>query len=71
MLPLHIKLGLMQNFVKTMDKTEAGFKYLATNFSRLSKAKIKEGVFIGPQIRQFLQDKEFDQTLAGKEKMAR
>ena len=61
--PLHIKLGLMKNFVEAMVKREAGFKYLAIRFLRLSEAKIKEGVFIGPQIRQFLQDREFDQTL--------
>ena len=58
----------MKNFVKAMNKTNAGFKYLATKFPRLSKAKIKEGVFIGSQIRQLLQ--EFDQILVGKEKMA-
>ena len=34
-----------------MDKTEAGFKYLATKFSELSEVEIKEGMFIGPQIR--------------------
>ena len=68
--PLHIKLEIMQNFAKAINKTKAGFKYLATNFSRLSEAKIKEGVFIGPQIRQLLQNKEFDQTLVGKEKRA-
>ena len=68
--PLHIKLGLIKNFVKAMDKTKAGFNYLATKFPRLSEAKIKEGVFIGPQIRQLLQDREFDQALFGKEKIA-
>ena len=36
----------------------------------MTEAKIKEGVFIGPQIRQFLQDSEFDQALFGKEKLA-
>ena len=66
--PLHIKLGLMKNFVKAMNKTEAGFKYLATKFSILGEAKIKEGVFIDTQIRQLFQDREFDQTLLGKEK---
>ena len=63
--PLHIKLGLLKNFVNAMDKREAGFKYLAIKFPRLSKAKIK----VGPQTKQLLQDREFDQTLDGKEKM--
>ena len=53
-----------------MDKTVVGFKYLARKFPRLSEAKIKEVVFIGPQIRQIFQDREFDQTLVGNKKMA-
>ena len=43
--PLHIKLGLMKNVVKNMDRTRSAFKYLAEKFPRLSEAKIKEGVF--------------------------
>ena len=68
--PLSIKLGLMKNFVKAMDKTGAGFMYLSRKFPRMTEAKIKEGVFIGPQIKQLLQDSEFDQALFGKEKLA-
>ena len=44
--------------------------YLCRKFPRMTEAKIKEGVFIGPQIRQLLQDCEFDQVLFGKEKLA-
>ena len=68
--PLHIKLGLMKNFVKALDKTKAGFKYLYEKFPRLSEAKIKEGVFLGPQIRELLRDGNFDHLLHGKEKKA-
>ena len=39
--PLHIELGLMENFVKATDQTESVFKYLAEKFPRLSEAKIK------------------------------
>jgi len=46
--PLHIKLGLMKNFVKGMDKTSHGFEYLRNQFPNVSDAKIKEGIFIGP-----------------------
>jgi hypothetical protein len=49
--PLHIKHGLMKNFIKAMDKNDEGFMYLKHTFSRLSYAKIKEGIFLGPQIR--------------------
>ena len=68
--PLHIKLGLVKNFVKAIDKTGADFMYLSRKFPRMTETKIKEGVFIGPQIRQLLQDSEFDQALFGKEKLA-
>ncbi|XP_065449041.1 uncharacterized protein LOC103306399 isoform X1 [Chrysemys picta bellii] len=68
--PLHIKLGLMKNFVKAIDKTQAAFKYLHGKFPRLSEAKIKEGVFVGPQIRELLRDDAFDHALRGKEKTA-
>jgi hypothetical protein len=44
--PLHIKLGLMKNFVKAMDKNGAGFMYLRLKFPRLGNSKIKEGIFI-------------------------
>ena len=63
---LHIKLRLMKNFVNTIDKTGAGFEYLTRKFPRITEAKIKEGVFIDPQIRQLLQDCEFDHALFGK-----
>ena len=60
----------MNNFVKVLDKTKAGFKYLYENFPRLSEAKIKEGVFLGPQIRELLRDGNVDHLLHGKEKKA-
>jgi len=52
--PLHIKLGLMKNFVKGMDKTGRGFEYLRNKFPNASDAKIKEGIFTGPQIRELM-----------------
>ena len=32
--PLHIKLGLIKNFVKGMDKTASGFKYVRNKFPK-------------------------------------
>jgi len=43
---LHIKLVLMENFVKGMDKTGHGFEYLRNKFPNVIDAKIKEGIFI-------------------------
>ena len=66
--PLHIKLGLMKNFAKDMDRTGSAFKYLAEKFPRLSEAKIKEGVFVGPQIRKIFGDDMLNNLLQSDEK---
>ena len=66
--PLHIKLGLMKNFVKAIDRTGPTFKYVAEKFPRLSEAKIKEGVFVGPQISKLFRDDMFNNLLKGDEK---
>ena len=56
---LHIKLGLMKNFMKGMDRTGRGFEYMRNKFPNVSDANVKEGIFIGPQIRELMQDKQF------------
>jgi len=43
LLPLHIKLGLMKNFIKATDRTGSAFNYLGEKFPQLSEAKIKSG----------------------------
>jgi hypothetical protein len=68
--PLHIKLGLMKNFVKAMDRDGPAFRYLSEKFHTLSEAKIKEGIFIGPQIRELIKDIKFDSIITGNEKAA-
>mgnify|MGYP003465453868 FL=1 len=69
--PLHIKLGLMKNFVKALGKTESeGFQYLVEKFPKISAAKLKEGVFVGPQIREVLKDHGFEESLTSDEKEA-
>lgn len=65
--PLHIKLGLMENFVKAMNKQSEAFAYLRQMFPRISDAKIKEGIFVGPQIRNVMKDSHFDGLLQGTE----
>jgi len=61
--PLHIMLGLTKNSVKGMDRTSCGFEYVRNKFPNVSDVKIKEGIFIGPQIRELMQDKQFDEDL--------
>ncbi|KAI6658163.1 Receptor-type tyrosine-protein phosphatase epsilon-like [Oopsacas minuta] len=51
-----------------MGKTHStGFRYIVEKFPILSDAKVKEGVFIGPQISEVLKDEEFDNILSAKE----
>ena len=61
--PLHIKPGLMKNFVKALHKIRAAFQHLSTVFPDLSAAKLKEGIFVGPQIREMLKDTDFGELL--------
>lgn len=68
--PLHIKLGLMKNFVKALDTYSDAFQYLRNKFPELSIAKVKEGVFIGPQIRKIIADSHFQDLLTGTERDA-
>ena len=68
--PLHIKLGLMKNFVKALNKEGEGFKYISQKFSALSEAKLKAGVFVGPDIRALFRDEEFEHALTPVEKRA-
>ena len=65
--PLHIKLGLMKNFVKALHKNGASFQHLSSVFPGLSVAMLKEGIFVGPQIREVLKDTDFEELLNLKE----
>ena len=69
--PLHIKLGLMKDFVKALHKNGAAFQHLSTVFLGLSAAKLKEVIFVGPQIREVQKDTDFEELLNLKELRAR
>ena len=61
---LHIKLGLMKNFVKDMDHQGSGFQYLKKKFKgKLTDAKLEAGVFTGPEIRSVINDSSFPASL--------
>ena len=49
--------------MKGMSKTGRGFEYLRNKFPNVSDVNIKEGKFIGPQIRELIKDKQFDEYL--------
>jgi len=65
---MHLKLGLTKHSVKAMNQEEAAFTYLRDKFPRLSEAKVEEGIFIGPQIRDLIKNECFDKLLQGDEK---
>jgi hypothetical protein len=51
-----------------MNQEEAAFTCLQEKFPRLSEAKLKEGIFIGPQIRDLIKDEYSDKLLQCDEK---
>ena len=53
-----------------MDRNGPGFKYLSEKFSKIYDAKIKEGIFIGLQIRELFKDQVFNGLLNDVEKAA-
>ncbi|GBL73187.1 hypothetical protein AVEN_159257-1 [Araneus ventricosus] len=68
--PLHIKLGLMKNFVKAMDCGGSRFQYISLKFPKVSGTRIKGGTFVGPQFRQLMKDPVFESKLTKKEAAA-
>jgi hypothetical protein len=69
--PLYIKLGLMKNSVKTLDRSGTAFSFMCGKFPRHSVEKIKAGVFIGPHICQLFRDLQSDLAPSDDEKAAR
>ena len=54
----------MKNFVKAMNRYGDGFKFLKGFFGAdKSDAKLKAGVFVGPEIRKLMLNEEFDSRL--------
>ena len=70
LLPLHIKLGMMKQFVKALPKDGETFKYLSSKFPSLSEAKLKEGVFVGPDILKLMKDNNFKNVMNDVERSA-
>jgi hypothetical protein len=51
-----------------MDKKREGFPYLRTKLPKISEAKMKEGIFVGPQIKQLFKDHDFSTELNATER---
>jgi hypothetical protein len=46
-----------------MNKEGKGFIYLRQKFPCISEVKIKEGLFVGPEVKQLFQDPDFRNQL--------
>jgi len=51
-----------------MNKEIKGFAYLKQKFHKISKVKMKEGIFIGPQINKLIEDNYFSTKLNATER---
>ena len=67
--PLHIKLGLMKQFVKALPKDGDCFTYLCSKFPHFSEARLKERIFVKPDDKLMF-DSNFEATMNKKEKEA-
>ena len=61
--PLNIKLGLIKQFTKALDKDGSCFSYLCHVFPEFSIEKLKSGIFDGPQVCQLIRDPEFEKSM--------
>ena len=48
--PLHIKLGIMKQFVKALEEDGHCFRHICMKFPGPTIEKLKAGIFDGPQI---------------------
>ena len=60
----------MKQFVKALNKEFASFKYIQETFPYMSAEKVKEGVFVGTQIRKLTKNVQFLFTMTDVKKKA-
>ena len=65
-----MKLGLMKQFVKALDKGGDCFNYITQTFFGLSLKKLKGGIVDGPKNRKLTQDQTFTTRMTVAEKVA-
>ena len=53
-------LGLDKNFVKAMDHQGEGFRHIGELFPNKTEANMKQGIFLGADIRKALTDEDFN-----------
>ncbi|GBN61762.1 hypothetical protein AVEN_8143-1 [Araneus ventricosus] len=60
----------MKQCLKALPKEGECFKYLCDQFLGLSEVKLKEGVFVGPDIRKMMKDENFETKIETNERKA-
>ena len=68
--PLHVKLGLMRQFVKAFDKDGSCFNFIVRKLAAVSIQKLRNGVLDGPQIRRLTEDPAFIGSMKQREAAA-
>ena len=66
--PLHLKLGIMTQFVHGLNESIACSTYTREAFPTTNDEKIKAGVFDGPQIRQLMRENSFQDPMNDRKK---
>ena len=56
---LYIRLGLMKQFGKALDKHGDWFQYICRSFPSLSSEKLKASILDGPQSRMLMRHQTF------------
>ena len=65
--PLHVKLGIMKQFVKALNKDGDCFKYIGIKFLGSTIEKLKASIFDDPQTRKLINDHDFTNSMNKKE----
>jgi hypothetical protein len=60
---LQIKLGLIKKLSRLWIQRVLLFSTLDKCFQNCQNAKLKEGIFVGPQIRKIVKDPQFEEKL--------
>ena len=61
--PLHIKLGIMEQFLRALDKDGDCFKFICQKFCAVTHGKLQAAVFTGPQIHKVMRDIFFENSM--------
>ncbi len=69
--PLHIKLGLIKQYIKALDKNGPCYNFICQKFPAVSSEKLKADILDGPQIRLLMKDSaNFEKCMTDIERLA-